>query len=128
MAQAGRTDVMTEERAGVGAGWVLFAGIMMIVGGFFASFEGLGALLKSGRFYAGWTDYPFGANITTWGWIMLIGGILVLLAGFAVMREALWARIVGITPSRRCRPWRTSSSSPSTRSGHCTRSSRSTSW
>ena len=52
MAQAGRTDVMTEERAGVGAGWVLFAGIMMIVGGFFASFEGLGALLKSGRFYA----------------------------------------------------------------------------
>ena len=29
--------------------------------------------------------------------IMLIGGILVLLAGFAVMRGALWARIVGIT-------------------------------
>jgi hypothetical protein len=28
---------------------------------------------------------------------MLIGGILVLLAGFAVMRGALWARIVGIT-------------------------------
>lgn len=97
MAQAGRTDVMTEERAGVGAGWVLFAGIMMIVGGFFASFEGLGALLKSGRFYANVPNYPFGANITTWGWIMLIGGILVLVAGFAVMRGALWARIVGIT-------------------------------
>ena len=97
MAQAGRTDVMTEERAGVGAGWVVFAGIMMIVGGFFASFEGLAALLKSGRFYANVPNYPFGANITTWGWIMLIGGIIVLVAGFAVMRGALWARIVGIT-------------------------------
>ena len=97
MTQTGRTDVMTEERAGVGAGWVAFAGIVMIVGGFFAFFEGLGALLKSGRFYANVPNYPFGANITTWGWIMLIGGILVLLAGFAVMRGALWARIVGIT-------------------------------
>ncbi|HZC99096.1 MAG TPA: hypothetical protein VFA46_02555 [Actinomycetes bacterium] len=33
---------MQEQRSNVGAGWVLFAGIMMIVGGFFAFFEGLG--------------------------------------------------------------------------------------
>ena len=31
------------------------------------------------------------------GWIVLIAGIIVLLAGFAVMTGALWARIVGIT-------------------------------
>jgi hypothetical protein len=82
----------------VGAGWVLFAGIMMIVGGFFGFFEGLGALLKSGRFYANVsTNYPYGSNVTTWGWIQLIVGLIVLLAGFYVLRGALWARIVGIT-------------------------------
>jgi hypothetical protein len=88
---------MQAQRSDVGAGWVLFAGIMMIVGGFFAFFEGLGALLKSGRFYATVANYPYGANITAWGWIELIGGAIVLLAGFYVMRGALWARIVGIT-------------------------------
>jgi hypothetical protein len=40
MTQAGERGVMTEERAGVGAGWVVFAGIVMIVGGTFAFFEG----------------------------------------------------------------------------------------
>ena len=88
---------MTEERAGAGAGWVLFASIVMIVGGFFAFFEGLAALLKSGRFYHTVASYPYGANVKTWGWIVLIAGIIVLLAGFYVMTGALWARIIGIT-------------------------------
>jgi hypothetical protein len=89
---------MQEQRSDVGAGWVLFAGIIMIVGGFFAVFEGLGALLKSGRFYANVSaNYPYGSSVTTWGWIVLIAGAVVLLAGFYVMRGALWARIVGIT-------------------------------
>ena len=88
---------MQEQRSDVGAGWVLFASIMMIVGGFFAFFEGLGALLKSGRFYAHLSNYPYGTNVKTWGWIELIGGAIVVLAGFYVLSGALWARIVGIT-------------------------------
>jgi hypothetical protein len=89
---------MQEQRSDVGAGWVLFAGIFMIVGGFFAFFEGLGALLRSGRFYANVsTNYPYGRNITAWGWTELIGGAIVFLAGFYVMRGAVWARVVGIT-------------------------------
>ena len=97
MTQAGERGVMTEERAGVGAGWVVFAGIVMIVGGTFALFEGLAALLKGGNFYASVPNYPFGTSVTTWGWIVLIAGIVVFLAGFGVMTGALWARIVGIT-------------------------------
>ncbi|HEX8861542.1 MAG TPA: hypothetical protein VGC06_21065 [Actinomycetes bacterium] len=57
----------------------------------------MGALLKSGRFYAAAANYPYGSSVTTWGWIVLIGGLIVLLAGFYVMRGALWARIMGIT-------------------------------
>ena len=97
MARAGERGVTTDDRAGVGAGWVLFASIVMIVGGFFAFFEGLAALLKSGRFYHTAANYPYGGNVKTWGWIVLIAGIIVLLAGFYVMTGALWARIVGIT-------------------------------
>ena len=85
------------ERAPVGAGWVLFASIMMIMGGVFAIFEGLAALLKHGNFYHNATNYPYGAHVTAWGWIVLIAGIVVLLAGFSVMAGAMWARVVGIT-------------------------------
>jgi hypothetical protein len=88
---------MVDDRMETGAGWVFFAGILMIMGGFFAVFEGLAALLKSGRFYSEVPNYPFGQNVTAWGWIQLIGGIIVLVAGVYVMRGALWARIVGIT-------------------------------
>jgi hypothetical protein len=97
MARTGDSEVMTQERAGVGAGWVLFASIVMIVGGFFAFFEGLAAVLRGGSFYHRVPNYPFGDNVQTWGWIVLIAGIIVLLAGFYVMTGALWARIVGIT-------------------------------
>jgi uncharacterized membrane protein HdeD (DUF308 family) len=97
MAQPGDREIMTGEPAGVGAGWVLFAGVVMIVAGFFAFFEGLAAVLKSGSFYARVPNYPYGANVRAWGWIMLIVGVIVLLAGFYVMTGALWARIVGIS-------------------------------
>src|SRR5271165_3540689 len=97
MTQAREREVATGEPAGVGAGWILFAAIMMMVGGFFAFFEGLAAVLKGGRFYASVPNYPFGTNVKVWGWIVLIAGIIVLLAGVYVMRGALWARIVGIT-------------------------------
>ena len=88
---------MVEERAEAGAGWVLFAAIMMMLGGFFAFFEGLAAVLKGASFYAKVPDYPFGTNVKAWGWIVLIAGIIVLVAGIYLLRGALWARIVGIT-------------------------------
>jgi tetrahydromethanopterin S-methyltransferase subunit C len=97
MARTGERGAMTEGQAGVGAGWVIFAGTVMIIGGFFAFFEGLAAVLKGNNFYAKVSNYPFGDNVKTWGWIVLIAGIIVLLAGIYVMMGALWARIVGIT-------------------------------
>ena len=86
MARAGERGAMPEDRAGVGGGWVLFASIVMIVGGIFAFFEGLAALLKSGRFYTTVANYPYGGNVKTWGWIVLIAGIIVVLAGFDLPR------------------------------------------
>ncbi len=97
MAATGYSGTRASERSPVGAGWVLFASIMMIIGGFFAIFEGLAALLKHGRFYTSVANYPYGGSVATWGWIVLIAGVIVLLAGFYVMTGALWARIVGIT-------------------------------
>ena len=83
----------TDSRAG--AGWVFFAAIMMIVLGIFGALEGLAAIVKSG-FYHVPPNYYITVNAKGWGWIHLIIGIVVVLAGFALFSGAAWARVVGI--------------------------------
>ena len=76
-------------------GWVVFAGVMMIVVGALQAIYGLVAVLNDD-----WVVWGNGKavllDITAWGWIHLIGGALVALAGFAVMAGQTWARVVGI--------------------------------
>ena len=76
-------------------GFVLFAGVMMIMAGAFQAFSGLVALFED-EFYVATRNYLFQFDATTWGWIHLIGGALVAVAGFAVMAGQTWARVVGI--------------------------------
>jgi hypothetical protein len=83
----------TASRAGTG--WVFFAAIMMIVLGIFGIFEGLAAIVKSG-FYHVPPNYYISINAKGWGWIHLIISIIVVLAGFALLQGATWARVVGI--------------------------------
>jgi hypothetical protein len=82
------------------AGWVvglsLFAGVMMIVTGVFNAIEGVVALFRN-EVYLATPRYLFAFDLTTWGWIQLILGLIVLAAGFGVVTGQLWGRVVGIT-------------------------------
>ena len=82
------------------AGWVvglsLFAGVMMIITGVFNAMEGVVALARN-EVYAATPRYIFAFDLTTWGWIQIILGIIVLAAGFGVITGQLWGRVVGIT-------------------------------
>lgn len=73
-----------------------FAGVMMIIAGVFGAIEGLVALFRNEIYVAG-PRYLFAFDLTSWGWIHLIVGIVVAAAGVAVMSGRLWGRIVGIT-------------------------------
>lgn len=76
-------------------GYTAFAGLMMVMIGFFHALAGIAAIWEN-QFYAVTDNYIFQFDVTTWGWIHLIGGVVVLLAGFGVFSGALWARIVGV--------------------------------
>jgi hypothetical protein len=41
-------------------------------------------------------DYVFKLDVTTWGWIHLLLGIFVVLAGLALFQGAVWTRTVGV--------------------------------
>ncbi|MEU9135706.1 hypothetical protein AB0D33_06995 [Streptomyces sp. NPDC048404] len=78
------------------SGWTAFAGVMMIFGGAMAIFQGIAAIAQDDVFVTT-RNYVYTFNLTSWGWIHLTLGVLVVLAGVAVFRGMLWARIVGIT-------------------------------
>ena len=86
---------MAETRSAMAFGLAFFAAAMMIVVGAFDALQGLAAIIKKDYFVVG-TNYVWKINATTWGWINLILGVLILIAGVALLGGALWARIVGI--------------------------------
>jgi hypothetical protein len=76
-------------------GGVTFAGVMMILIGVWQAVAGLAALFEN-EFYAVSANYVFEFDVTAWGWIHLLLGAAVALAGLGVLRGNLAARIVGI--------------------------------
>ncbi len=81
--------------SGWATGFIMFAGVMMIVAGGFQSLVGMAALFKDG-FYVATPNYLLEFDTTNWGWIHLLMGLLVLFAGFAVLQGQVWGRTIGV--------------------------------
>ena len=60
-----------------------------------ASFEGLIALLEDNYYVVTPSGYLL-FDVTGWGWIMLIWGIILALVGLALLNGASWARWTAI--------------------------------
>jgi hypothetical protein len=86
-------------RAGAASGWAvggtMFASVMMIVAGIWQSVAGLIAIFEN-EFYLATRNYLFQFDATTWGWIHLLVGVLIGLAGMGLLAGQTWARVVGI--------------------------------
>jgi hypothetical protein len=80
-----------EER---GSGWIAFAGIMLILVGALDIVNGLWALDHKNTAPA--VQQLMYADLETWGWIALIWGILVVIAGFLVFSRSQFGRWIGI--------------------------------
>ncbi len=78
-------------------GWIVFASVMMIVGGSLNLMYGFIALVNDT--WVGWnaeTSTAVLADLTTWGWAHVILGTCLLLAGLGVMTGNILARTVGV--------------------------------
>ncbi len=75
-----------------GSGWIGFAGIMLIIVGALDIVNGLWALDHK-------VDNPallYEGKLETWGWILLIWGIILVLSGFLVFSRNQFGRWIGI--------------------------------
>jgi len=83
------------EHSGAAVGWTIFAAAMMVLGGIFQAIAGLVAILND-EFYVVGAEYVFKFDVTTWGWVHLVLGVVILLAGLALFTGAVWARTIGV--------------------------------
>jgi hypothetical protein len=76
-------------------GWIAFAGILMIIGGFLQGFYGLVAIVNDKWVVWGNSTTVY-LDITQWGWVHLIWGVIMVLAGLGVMSGNFLARMLGV--------------------------------
>lgn len=79
-----------------GAGWVMFAGIMLLIVGVLNVIYGIAAIDNSKFFvHATETQYIL-SGLNTWGWVTLILGALEIIAAFSIWSGGAYGRWFGI--------------------------------
>jgi hypothetical protein len=80
---------------GLAEGGTVFAGVLMLVNGVLAILQGISAL-ASDDVYARIDTYSYKINLTGWGWILIVLGVIAVITGAGILKGADWARAVGI--------------------------------
>jgi hypothetical protein len=79
-------------------GWVGFAGFMMILSGIFQAIAGLVGIFRDTFFLVSNNSSQLLLihDIRTWGWVNLIIGTIVLLAGISLFSGSTWSRVIAV--------------------------------
>ncbi len=86
---------MNGEPSGWAIGWTAFAGFMMVLLGFWWIIAGLVAVIND-SFFVVTQEWIFEFSTTTWGWIHLVLGGVILFSGFGLFSGNVMARTVGV--------------------------------
>jgi hypothetical protein len=73
-------------------GWTTFAAIWLVIAGSFNVVEGITAIHR-GNYLA--NEFLF-SNQDTWGWVLLIFGVVQLVAGFMVLSDHPTGNLLGV--------------------------------
>lgn len=97
MTTANSSDAMYEHssRRSFAYGVTLFGGVMLTTVAVFQILGGIGALAKDTIFVQG-VNYAYEMDLTTWGWIHLIIGVIALGTGIGIVMAQVWAYMLGI--------------------------------
>lgn len=76
-------------------GGSVFAGVLLLVDGVISIFKGIAGIVED-DVYARIGDYILKFNVSAWGWILLILGLILLCTGLGILKGAAWARGVGV--------------------------------
>jgi hypothetical protein len=81
--------------SGFAVGVTVTAGIFLIIGGVCHGFQGIVAIAQN-EFFVTTQNWIFKFDVTTWGWIHLVIGLIAIFAGVGLFSGKVWARTVGV--------------------------------
>jgi hypothetical protein len=90
------SDSDVERRVAKRSTNLTIAGVFLIISGALSVVQGVIAL-STDTYFTVSRESIFQSDPTRWGWVQLVGGIVVLITGIAVLRRTPWARPVGVT-------------------------------
>ncbi|MGW2084271.1 DUF7144 family membrane protein [Streptomyces sp. NPDC001880] len=76
-------------------GGIMFAGVLMLVDGVLGVIKGISGI-ASDDVYAHLRNYTFKFDVSSWGWIHLVLGIVLGVVGLGILKGADWARATGV--------------------------------
>jgi len=79
-----------------GEGWLIFAGVVLMVAGVMRFFDAIWAWSYSGTVPNGLENALFGHSLRTYGWVWLVIAIILFAAGLGVIVRSQFARWFGI--------------------------------
>ncbi len=91
MSTKNSAEIQAGGAADTAVGFAFFAATMMIMVGVVQAIQGLVALFND-TFYLVGEKWTFQFDVSTWGWIHLLFGALLIVAGIFLLRGATWAR------------------------------------
>ena len=92
---AERQAIVEGPRAAWAGGLTLFAGIVVVMLGVLEFLQGFSAVRRDDVFVRA-PDYVYEFDLTTWGWIHMLIGVIALIIGGAVLTTQKWGLVAGI--------------------------------
>ena len=77
-------------------GWIVFASIFMGITGAMNVIQGLAALFRDEGYWVTLGGSVVAFDTTTWGWIHLVFGILLIVVALLLMQGSTFARVLGV--------------------------------
>jgi len=77
-----------------GYGWVIFAGSMLLIVGVLNTVYGIAAI-DNANFFVNGANYVI-SDLNTWGWVVLITGVVQILTAFGIWARNTFATWLGI--------------------------------
>ena len=87
-------DMFEEEQAGLG--WLFFAGTILGLAGLMRIVDSIWAFRYNGSLPENLKDSTLGSNLTTYAWVWLGVGVLLIASSFLLLARSQFARWVGM--------------------------------
>jgi hypothetical protein len=95
MTSVSRSEYEDSTKHLIAYGTTGFAGVMLATVAVFQILEGISAIAKDDIYLSG-VNYVYEFDISTWGWIHLILGIVAFATGLGIIFRQMWGQLAGI--------------------------------